>query len=80
MSRVLSNQTSDRCLRISEVAARLSVSRATVYRLLPEIEHICLPGRNIRVVTERALADFMERHKQPVSARFQQRSNGCSAT
>ena len=70
----------DRCLRISDVADRLGVSRATVYRLLPQIEHISFPGSNILVVTERALAEFMERHKRPVSARFQRRSNTHSET
>ena len=57
MSNLVSIQA-ERCLRISEVARRLGVSRASVYRLLPQIEHISFPGSKIRVVTERALAEF----------------------
>lgn len=75
MSKGVSIQTSDRCLRIAEVARRLGVSRASVYRLLPHIESISLPGTHIRLITERALAEFMERYKQPVNARVQGRSN-----
>ena len=67
MSNQVSPKTGDRCLRISEVARRLGVSRASVYRLLPLIGTISLPGLKIQVVTERALAQFIERHKQPAS-------------
>ena len=67
MSRSVSTQANDRCLRISEVARRLGVSRATVYRLLPHIEYISFPDSNIRVVTERALVEFMKRHTSPIN-------------
>lgn len=62
MSRAVSTQVADRCLRIAEVAARLGVSRASVYRLLPQMDCISLPGSKIRLVTERALDEFLQRH------------------
>ncbi len=66
MSKGVSIQA-DRCLRIAEVARRLGVSRASVYRLLPQMDTISLPGLHIRLVTERALAEFIERHTKVVS-------------
>lgn len=69
MSKGVSIQVADRCLRIADVARRLGVSRATAYRILPQMDCISLPGTHIRLVTERSLAEFLQRHTRHRTAR-----------
>jgi len=69
VSAVVSVQTRvERHLRMTEAAAVLGVSRATVYRMLPQIRHsrIAAGGltREIVLIPESALAEFLAAHER----------------
>jgi Helix-turn-helix domain len=63
----------ERYLRLGEAAAILGVSRATLYRWLPQIEHRRIPAggltKCIVLVSERSLNEFLSRFNQKPSAR-----------
>jgi len=59
--------------RMAEAASVLGVSRATVYRWLPQIAHRRIPAgglnREIILIPESGLAAFLARHDRPEVSR-----------
>jgi excisionase family DNA binding protein len=59
--------------RMGEAASVLGVSRATVYRWLPQIAHRRIPAggldREIILIPESALAAFLARYEHPEAIR-----------
>ncbi len=58
----------ERHLRMREASAMLGVSRATLYRWLPQIRHRRIPAggltREVILIPESALAAFLTRHER----------------